>query len=66
MVLNPLTEVGVGMLMAILVGRRQFVVHFQRNGKGRQGEEHAAQCQRQRSAQHPMAELPGAHRSHRA
>jgi len=60
MVLHPLTKVGVGVLMAILVGRRQFMVHFQRNGEGRQCEEHAAHGQRQRRAYHPPAEQPGA------
>jgi len=38
-VLDPLAEVGVGVLMPVLVGRRQLVVNFQRGSKGRQGQE---------------------------
>ncbi len=53
MVLHPLAEVGVGVLVAIHVGRRQFMVDFQRDGKGRQSEEHAAHGQRQCRARHP-------------
>lgn len=65
MVLHPLTKVGVGVLMAILVGRRQFMVHFQRDGEGRQCEEHTAQCQWQRRAHKPPTELPWKSDSHR-
>jgi hypothetical protein len=38
MVLDPLAKVGVGMLMTVLVRRRQFVVDFQGHGKWRQGQ----------------------------
>jgi len=46
MVLDPLAKICVGVLVAVRIGQGQFVVHFQRNGKGRQREEHAAQHQR--------------------
>lgn len=39
MVLDPLTEVGIGMLVAVVVGRRQFVVHILRDGKRRQSKQ---------------------------
>jgi hypothetical protein len=38
MVLHPLAEVRIGVLMTIVVGGRQFVVHILCNGKGSQGE----------------------------
>jgi hypothetical protein len=34
-VLNPLAKVGGGMLMAVIVRGRQFMMHFERRGKGR-------------------------------
>lgn len=46
-VLNPLTQVGVGMLVAVCIGRGQFVVDFQRDSEGRQRQQHAGQRQRQ-------------------
>lgn len=39
MVLNPLTEVRIGMLMPVSVGRRQFVVHVLRDSKGGKSKE---------------------------
>jgi hypothetical protein len=55
MVLNPLTEVGVGMLMAVLIRRRQLVVHFQGDGKRRQHKQYAGQGQRRDCPQQPAA-----------
>ena len=37
--LYPLTEVGVGMLVPIVVSRRQLVMNILRHGKGRNGEQ---------------------------
>jgi hypothetical protein len=54
--LDPLTEVGIGMLMPILIGRGQFVVDFQRNRKGSQGQQQADQRQRQRRFQKTAGE----------
>jgi len=38
-VLNPLTEVCIGVLMPIHVSRRQFVVYILRDSKGRESKE---------------------------
>ena len=38
MVLHPLTEVGIGMLMAVRVGGSQLMMYILRCGKRRQGE----------------------------
>lgn len=38
-VLDPLAEVGVGVLMAVLVRRRQLVMNFQHGSEGRQRQE---------------------------
>lgn len=54
--LNPLTEVGIGMLVPILIGRGQFVVDFQRNRERSQCQQHAGQRQRQRRSQKSAGE----------
>jgi len=46
MILHPLTEVGIGMLMPVMVGRRQLVMNLQRRGKRRHREQHAREQQR--------------------
>jgi len=38
MVLDPLAQVGVGMLMPVLVSRRQFMVNVLRNSEGGESE----------------------------
>ncbi len=43
MVLNPLAEIGVGVLMAVVIGRGEFVMDFQRRRKGRQRQEDGAE-----------------------
>lgn len=65
-VLDPLTEVGVGMLVAVLVRRGQLMVHFQRDGKGRQSEEHTGQREWQCRAHTPPADVPGESGFHRS
>lgn len=39
MVLDPLAEVGIGMLVAVVIGGRQLVVDILRDGKWRQAEQ---------------------------
>lgn len=39
MVLDPLTEVGIGVFMPVVVGRRQLMMDILRNGKRRQAEQ---------------------------
>ena len=39
MVLDPLAEVGIGVLMAIMVGSRQLVMNIQRHGERRNGKQ---------------------------
>ena len=39
MVLDPLAEVGIGVLMAIMVGNRQLVMNIQRHGERRNGKQ---------------------------
>lgn len=45
MILHPLTEVGIGMFVAVVVGSRQLVMDFQRCGKRRHREQHAGEEQ---------------------
>lgn len=45
-VLDPLTEVGIGVLMAVLVRRCQLVVHLECDRKGRQCQENQRQSER--------------------
>ncbi len=45
MVLNPLAEVGIGVLVAVVIGRRQLVVYILRNGKRGQSEQNNEQRQ---------------------
>jgi hypothetical protein len=66
MMLNPLTEVGLGMLVPILIGRGQFVVDFQRNRERSQGQQHAGQGQRQRRPQETAGERFCRRTAHRA
>lgn len=39
MVLDPLAEVGIGVLMAVVIGGRQLMVDILRDGKRRQAEQ---------------------------
>ena len=50
MVLDPLTKVGIRMLVTILVRGAQLVVNLQRRRKGRQGQENQDHCQGYRSS----------------
>ena len=45
-ILYPLTKIGIGMLMPIVVRRRQLVVDLQRRGKRRHREQHAGEQER--------------------
>ncbi|KXK03091.1 MAG: hypothetical protein NBKEAIPA_02095 [Nitrospirae bacterium] len=56
-ILHPLTEVGIGMFVAVVVGRRQFVVNLQRDGKRRHREQERDEQQRN---ERPGFELPQA------
>ncbi|MCE3225122.1 MAG: hypothetical protein K0S58_3302 [Nitrospira sp.] len=44
-ILHPLTEVGIGMFVAVVVGSRQLVMNFQRSRKRRHREQHAGEEQ---------------------
>ena len=46
MVLNPLTEIGVGMLMPIVVGSRQLVMNVLRHGERRKSEQQQDKARR--------------------
>lgn len=50
MVLDPLAEVRVGMFVAVVVGRGQLMVHFERGRKWRQRQEQGHQGQSQAPA----------------
>lgn len=39
MMLNPLAEVGIGVLVSIVIGSRQLVMDILRHGKRRKGEQ---------------------------
>lgn len=45
MVLDPLTEVGIGVFMAVVIGGRQLMVHILRDGKRGQSEQDNEHCQ---------------------
>lgn len=45
-ILHPLTEIGVGMFMPVVVGRRQLVMNLQRSGERRHREQHARENKR--------------------
>ena len=45
-ILHPLAEVGIGMLMPVVVRRRQLVMNLQRRGKRRHREQHAGEEKR--------------------
>ena len=45
MVLDPLTEIGIGMLVAVVVGSRQLVMNLQRRGERRHREQQAREEQ---------------------
>ena len=64
--LNPLTKVGIGMLVPILIGRGQFVVDFQRNRERSQYQQHAGQRQRQRCSEKTAGERFCQHTAHPA
>lgn len=62
--LNPLAEVGVGVLVAVLVRRGQFVVDFQRKRERSQSQQHTGQRQRQRCSQKTAGERFCRHTDH--
>ena len=43
MVLDPLAEIGGGVFMTVMVGRRQDMVYFQGRGKRREDDQHHGQ-----------------------
>ncbi|MBA2485048.1 MAG: hypothetical protein H0V35_02930 [Nitrospira sp.] len=45
MILHPLTEIGIGMFVAIVVGRRQLVVNLQCRRERRHREQQASEEQ---------------------
>lgn len=45
MVLDPLAEVGIGVLVAVVIGRRQLMVDILRNGERSQSEQNSEQRQ---------------------
>ena len=47
-VLNPLAEIGIGMLMPVVVRRRQFMMNGQRGRKRRDHDQEQRQCNRDR------------------
>lgn len=49
-VLYPLTEVGIGMFVAVVIGRRQLVVNLQRRRERRHREQQASEEQRKNCA----------------
>ncbi|MEY4528823.1 MAG: hypothetical protein RL768_2542 [Nitrospirota bacterium] len=51
MVLDPLAEVGIGVLVTVVVGRSQLVMHILRNGKRRQAEQDHDHRQRDQPAE---------------
>lgn len=51
MVLDPLAEVGIGVLVTVVVGRGQLVMHILRNGKRRQAEQDHDHRQRDQPAE---------------
>ena len=46
MVLNPLAEVGIGVLVSIVVGSRQLMMDVLRHGKRRKGEQQEDKAER--------------------
>ena len=62
--LDPLAEVGIGMLMTVLVRCGQFVVYFQRYGKRSQRQQHTGQRQRQCRPQNTAGERSCQHTHH--
>lgn len=50
MMLDPLAHVGIGVLVAVMIGRRQFMMHILRNGKRRQHQEDTDHPQREDQA----------------
>ena len=57
MILHPLTEVGIGMLMPVMVGRRQLVMNLQRRGKRRHREQHTREEKRDNRAGFFLGEM---------
>jgi len=51
MVLNPLTEIIIGMFMAVGIGSGQFMMDFLRNGKRRKHQQDTHQANREASFQ---------------
>lgn len=50
-VLHPLTEIGLGMFVAVVIGRRQCVMDLQRRRKRRHREQQAGKHQRYHAAE---------------
>lgn len=46
MILNPLTEVGIGVLMSVMIRCRQLMMNLQRRGEGRHREQQAGEQER--------------------
>lgn len=46
MVLDPLTEVGIGVFMSVVVGRGQLVVHVLRDGERGQHQQQQGQTEK--------------------
>jgi hypothetical protein len=53
MVLDPLTEVRIGMLMAVVIRGGQLMVHLERRGKRSESEDGARDRQRQKRPGEP-------------
>ncbi len=64
MVLDPLAEVGVRVLVAVLIGRGELVMDLQRRRKGRQREEDGADNKGKQTARPSHTPLVKGHMSH--
>ncbi len=64
MVLNPLAEVGVRVLMAVLIGRGELMMNFQRRCKGRQREKDGADNKGEQTARPSHTPLVKSHVRH--
>ena len=56
-ILHPLAEVGIGMLMPVVVRRRQLVMDLQRRGKRRHREQHTREEKRDNRAGFFLGEM---------
>lgn len=64
MVLNPLAEIGVRVLMAVTIGRGEFVMNFQGRGERGQGQEDGAKQDGQHSPCPQKLPTMRIHRTH--